>query len=112
MPTTLRLKRLSDTFLRETSMLLLTELQDPRLHGVTLTTANLTKDLSLLRFYYVTADPAKKKEALEGLKNAAGYIRRELAKKMALRLVPKLDFFFDETDLLQERTDQLFKEIE
>jgi len=94
-------------------MLLLTDLEDPRLQGVTLTTVHLTKDLSLLRIYYVTTDRNKEKEALEGLKKASGFIRRELSKRMSLRMVPKLDFFFDETDILQEQTDKLFtKEIE
>lgn len=83
---------------------------DPRLSGVTFTSAQATDDLRNVRvFFTVFGGPAEAKAAAEGLAKASGFLRRELAHSMALRYVPNLHFEYDETIRTAERIEQLLR---
>ena len=109
MTSPLRHERLADALLHEVSALLVLEINDPRVRGVTLTRSKLSKDLRLLRLYYTLHDYEKKKEVQAGLIQASGFIKRELSHRMDLKFVPQLEFFCDETERLQERTLELLQ---
>ena len=60
------------------------------------TGADVTNDLKYCTVYVsVLGNEEEAKETLEGLKNAAGFIRRELALKLNLRNTPELRFILD-----------------
>ncbi len=81
---------------------------DPRLKGITFTSANATDDLRSVRVYFtVFGDFAARDAAAEGLKAASGYLRRELAHELSLRYVPALHFEYDETLETAERIEKL-----
>lgn len=88
-----------------------TGVHDPRLVGLTFTSASATDDLRTVRVFFTTfGDAASRKAAREGLKAASGFLRRELAHRMAMRYVPALVFEYDETVLTAERIDRLLRE--
>ncbi len=73
-------------------------IQDPRIAGalVTVTAADVTPDLKFAKIYYsVLAGEAD--EVQKGLKNAAGFIRSQLAQRLNLRLTPELSFHRDDS---------------
>jgi ribosome-binding factor A len=71
-------------------------LRDPRVAGVTFTAARVTPDLRHARVFFtvINGDPA---ECAEGLARASAYLRRELARELALKYSPDLAFEYDET---------------
>lgn len=84
---------------------------DPRLAGITFTSAAATDDLRTVRvFFSVFGDEAAVTAAREGLKAAAGFLRRELAHRLALRYVPSLIFEYDESLHTADRIDKLLRE--
>jgi ribosome-binding factor A len=83
---------------------------DPRLHGITFTSASATDDLRTVRVYFTVFGDALRDEAAEGLKAAAGYLRRELARGLNLRYVPSLVFEYDESVTTAERIERLLHE--
>lgn len=74
-------------------------IKDPRIHSMTSVTAvEVAPDLKTCRAYIsVLGDREAKRNTLEGLKNAEGYIRRQLAKTINLRNTPEIRFILDES---------------
>lgn len=75
------------------------ELKDSRIPMLTSVVAvHVTNDLSYAKCYIsVMGDTETRKKALEGLKSAAGFIRRELGSRLNLRHTPELLFIQDES---------------
>ena len=74
-------------------------IKDPRIHPMTSVTAvEVAPDLKTCRAYIsVLGDDEAKKNTIAGLKNAEGYIRRQLAKSINLRNTPEIRFILDES---------------
>ena len=74
-------------------------IKDPRIHPMTSVTAvEVAPDLKTCRAYIsVLGDEEEKRNTLQGLKNAEGYIRRQLAKTINLRNTPEIRFILDES---------------
>ena len=94
-----RLMRINDEILRECANILRSDIKDPRISTmVTVTKAETTSDLSHAKiFVSIMGDDEQKKEVLEGLKNASGFIRRGIAEKINLRATPELKFVIDDS---------------
>ena len=56
-------------------------------------------------------DENKHQETLEGLKNSAGFIRRELARKVNLRNTPELHFYVDHSIEYGVNMNKLIREV-
>ena len=74
-------------------------IKDPRIHPMTsVTGVEVAPDLKTCRAYIsVLGDDEAKKNTIAGLKNADGYIRRQLAKSINLRNTPEIRFILDES---------------
>ena len=74
-------------------------IKDPRIHPMTSVTAvEVAPDLKTCRAYIsVLGNEEEKKNTIAGLKNAEGYIRRQLAKSINLRNTPEIRFILDES---------------
>lgn len=74
-------------------------IKDPRIHPMTsVTGVEVAPDLKTCRAYIsVFGDDEAKKNTIAGLKNAEGYIRRQLAKSINLRNTPEIRFILDES---------------
>jgi ribosome-binding factor A len=84
-------------------MIMLRELNDPRLTGLpSITRVKVSDDLSVADVYItVMGTPGQQSAALNALKHSAGMMRVLLTKKMTLRIAPFLKFHIDE-DLKKE----------
>ncbi len=73
------------------------ELKDPRIPLMTsVVSVSVTKDLKYAKAYIsIMGDEETKKEALKGLKSAAGFIRREIGSRVLLRALPEFHFELD-----------------
>ena len=75
---------------------ILRRVKDPRVSEafVSITAADCTPDLKYAKIYYSVMG-GDSKEVGRGLKAAAGFIRRELAASLNLRMTPELTFLPD-----------------
>lgn len=75
---------------------ILRKVKDPRVGEafISITAADCTADLKYAKIYY-SALSGDKKEVAQGLKAANGFIRRELARSLNLRITPELTFIPD-----------------
>jgi len=98
-----RTQRIAEQMQRDLAQLIQREIKDPRIGMVTISFVKVARDLGYAEVYYtvmpygeVSEDDAVK-AAGDVLKEAAGFLRTELAQNMQLRTVPKLRFHFDAT---------------
>jgi len=88
------------------------EISDPRVRNVTLNAVKVSPDLQIARIYYsVLGSEAVRKEVAQGLKNAAGFMRRSLGDALKMRYTPSLTFFYDETIERAARMGEVFADI-
>lgn len=108
-----RIKRISEEVKRALTEVLYNGLKDPRVTTMTtVTDAEVTKDLSYMNFYIsVLGSEKEKQESMEGLRNAKGYIRTEIGKKVDLRHVPEPVFHLDETLEHASHIENLIKQV-
>ena len=92
-----RTNRISEEMKKEISSVIQNELKDPRLpQMISVISADVTKDLRYAKVRIsVLGSEDDKKNALQGLKSAAGFIRREIGHRMQLRYTPEILFELD-----------------
>ena len=93
-----RIDRVNELLRQEISRLLTLQIKDPRLMGViTITRVTTSSDLRVAQvFLSVMGNPEVKRSALEGIRSAATFLRRELRPRVSLRYTPFLTFDLDE----------------
>ena len=107
-----RSDRVGDLLLELVSQLLTKEVNDPRIGPVTLTAAEVSKDLRQARIYFnLLARNEGKAEVLAGLKSATGFIRAKIAKELKLRFVPTIEFVYDDTQDKARRIEDLLQQV-
>jgi len=107
-----RATRIADRIREELSTLLVTHVHDPRLAGISITDVNVDRELAFANIYYSSLEGSKRaKEILAGLQHAQGFLRSELARRIPLRVFPRLRFHFDPTYEHAERIDQLIASL-
>lgn len=92
-----RQSRINEEMQKE-MMNILRRVKDPRVQDafVSVTAVDCTADLKYAKIYY-SALRGDEKELNAGLKTASGFIRRELAHTLNLRITPELTFIRDES---------------
>jgi ribosome-binding factor A len=107
-----RADRVADLIKMEIADLLLKAVWDPRIGSVTITGVRVTDDLRTARIFFVEmGKDTCSKEVLTGLGKAAGFLRRELSRRLQLRHVPELLFTYDPSFAYGSRIDSLLMEI-
>jgi len=81
------------------TMLVRGEIHDPRVKNVTIHSVKMTSDLQMAKVYFICSEANKGsvKEIATGLKAAAVFIRRELGKKLQIRYIPQIMFYYDDS---------------
>jgi len=103
-----RNQRLENQVLRTLNELLHFETKDPRLKLVSLTSVELTRDLSFARVYFSLLDPNRDPaEVKEGLERASGFLRSKLGRAIKIRHVPELRFSHDDSAAEAQRISSL-----
>ena len=92
--------RINEEVKREISAIIREEIKDPRMTSmVSVTSVKVTKDLSYATVYVsiFAKTEEEKTETLKALKNASGYIRREISQRVNLRNTPQILFELDDS---------------
>ena len=91
-----RIDRISEEVRREVDAIIREELNDPRIDGTfSITRAEVTGDLRYAKIYVSVLEDDKREQLMEAVKNAKGFIRRSLGKRMIIRYSPELTFISD-----------------
>ena len=92
-----RIGRINDDIKQALADLLPT-VKDPRVHGlISITRVDTTSDLRYCRVYVSALEKDDMAQVIRGLKSAAGYLRRELGRRVSLRYTPELQFIPDDS---------------
>jgi ribosome-binding factor A len=97
----------------EIARMIATELKDPRLGFVTVTRVELTHDLGHARVHVgVLGDEKQREASLAARRSAAGFVRRELGRRLRIYHTPEVDFRYDKGIDATDRVAQLLREDE
>ena len=93
-----RINRINEEIQKELSSLLRT-VKDPRVQDtmISITRVETTPDLRYTKVYVSFLQEEKSKEAMAGLKSAAGWIRRQLGTNLKLRYAPEIVWALDDS---------------
>jgi len=92
-----RVQKVAEAIREVVSMSILTELQDPRVRDVTVTSVEASGDLRYAKVMVsVMGDETRQNLSLRGLQSAAGFLQSKIADRIDLRYTPRLTFVLDQ----------------
>ena len=94
----IRLKRVESLIQEEIgTMIVLGIIKDPRIsHMVSVTSVSVSRDINYAKIYISSFENSTAlNKAVEALNHAAGFIQKQLAKRLKIRNTPRLSFFVD-----------------
>lgn len=92
-----RSRRVGEQIQRVLAQLIHDQVKDPGVGMVTLTAVEVSHDLAHAKIFFTVLadDPEAVKATAAGLRRASGFLRRELARQVKLRVTPELLFTYD-----------------
>jgi ribosome-binding factor A len=112
MPSKLRLQRIGDRIREELSEILLFDVSDPRLAEITVTDVKVDREYAYASIYVSAVEGHERSaEILDGLDHAKGYLRSTLARRIQLRVFPRLRFHWDPTPERANHIEQLLDSL-
>ena len=106
-------ERIRKQIMRKVSIMLIRDLNDPRLGLVTISGVELSGDRSECVVYWSSLDEGGARSAIaHALESAQGYVQREVAGILHLRTAPKLEFRFDPSLEGIERMSRILREAQ
>ncbi len=90
-----RSDRVAEQVRRDLADLIRSELKDPRVGMISLTAVELTPDYAHAKVFFTTLDTEHLEEVERGLKRSAGFLRRELGRRIHIHTLPELHFVYD-----------------
>jgi ribosome-binding factor A len=108
-----RLERINNLIRIELGKLILLQLRDPRLaQVVSVTAVDVSPDMGSAKVYVsVLGAEEVKGQTLVGLQSAAGFLRRELGRRVTLRVTPELRFLLDNSLEQEAKVLALLQEV-
>jgi len=109
-----RTNRIGQLIMRELAQMIQHEISDPRVGLVTVSHVDVTADMKYAKVFVtrLTGDESEGEveKCLQGLQHAAGFLRRNLAKRVELRNIPELRFQYDKSLVHGFQMDELIAE--
>jgi len=113
MPNIHRQEKLGELIAGELSDLLRTRVKDPRVGFASITHVEVSGDLRHAKvFVSVMGSPEEREATMQGLKNATGFLRHELATRLVLRYMPEIAFKLDKSIEEGARILELIQKVE
>lgn len=106
-------ERVADQIQMILSELLIRQVRDPRVQGVTVTSVDIDRELQYANVYVnALGDDDRQAEVMAGLASAAGYLRREVAQRLQLRTAPTLRYQWDPRLAYIEEVNALLEDLD
>lgn len=107
----IKLERLGSTFVEEISKIIKEEVKDPDIGFVTITSCNISSDLSYAKVYCTCLNDNRRDEILKTLNKASGFIRKELCNRIEIRKMPEINFVYDDSIEYGNKIEHILEEI-
>ena len=108
-----RIDRISEEVRRALDKIIRDEVNDPRVCGTwSIPRAEVTRDLRYCKVRISILEEELRSDMLKALKNASGFIRRELGREVDLRYTPELIFELDTNIEYAARISQILRDDE
>jgi len=108
-----RPERLAEEIREEVARMLASEIKDPRLGFVTVIRVELAHDLRYARVHVgVLGSEAEREKSLTALRSAAGFVRRELGRRLRIHHAPEIDFRYDRGLDATDRVARILQDVE
>jgi len=108
-----RPQRLALQIQHEVSLMLARDMKDRRIGFVTVTGVQMSPDLRHAKIFVSLMGPEnERKESLETLHHASGWVRHELGQRIRMKFLPEIVFLADTSQDYGERIDKLIDEIQ
>jgi ribosome-binding factor A len=108
-----RMRRVDEAMREVLSDALGRDLKDPRVGFVTVTAVETSPDLRHARvFVSVLGADEERRDSLEGLRSAHGFLQRRVASELRLKNTPQLVFEEDDTARRAERVERLLGDVD
>jgi ribosome-binding factor A len=109
-----RMIRINDEIMKEISNILRSDIKDPRVGIVTsVSKVDTTNDLKYCKVYIsILGDDEKRKETMDVIKKASGFIRSLVARRINLRITPEFTFILDDSLDYSFKIDKILKDIQ
>jgi ribosome-binding factor A len=108
----LRSERIADRIKEELAEMLINDISDPRINGIFVTDVKVDRELSFAEIYISAIEGIQRwADIKSGLEHAQGFIRRELANRIDLRVFPRLRFHWDPTPERAASMEKLFETL-
>jgi ribosome-binding factor A len=108
-----RMRRINEVLREVVGAALSTELSDPRIGFVTVTSVETSPDLRTAKvFVSVLGDEEEREETLSALRSSHGVIQSRIAAETRMKRTPKLSFHYDDTVEKGIRVSELLEEEE
>ena len=106
-----RMRRVNELMREVIGSAIATELEDPRIGFVTVTSVDTSPDLRTARVYVsVLGGEAEREASLEGLRSSHGVLQSAIASQTRIKRTPTLSFHYDETPERGVRISRLFED--
>jgi ribosome-binding factor A len=93
-----RMRRVNELMREVIGSAITSELEDPRIGFVTVTSVDTSPDLRSARVYVsVLGDEAEREATLAGLRSSHGVLQSAIASEMRIKRTPTLSFHYDDT---------------
>lgn len=93
-----RAERVAQALKKEVGSIIHDELKDPRIGFVTVTRVELTQDLQYAKIFFSVLGTEKEQlDSKQALESAVGFIKRQIGRRIKLRLVPEIRFIQDKS---------------
>lgn len=116
MADSVRVQRVAEQIRAELSQILRDEVRDPRIRLLTITRVKLAIDLGAATVFYSPLgedpDEARREELAAAMKSVAGFLRRQLSRRLELRRTPELRFVLDESIAAGSEMLQLIRSLD
>lgn len=107
-----RVNRIDEELKKELSNIINYEVKNSKVTGmISVTRVNVTPDLKYAKVYVSILNAKNNKETLEGLKQASGFIKTQIAKRINLRITPEFLFVLDDSIEYGAKIDAILKDI-
>jgi len=107
-----RPEKLAETLKEEIAEVVGFEMDDPRLATVTVTDVTITSDLGDAKVFVLVGGSEREiDEALKALRNAATFVRQQVAMNLSLRHAPLLHFVRDTAEENAARVGELLQDL-
>ncbi len=96
----------------EVADILARKCKDPRLRFVTVTSVEMNDDLRKAHVYVsLLGNQVEEEDVGKILKNASGFVRLELGRRLELRYTPEVAFLFDSSVSRAEKIDRILDDV-